>query len=86
MIRLGLFFYDHLYRRKLLEGSRAINLAKHAAGAALKPSFRHAFIYSDRHGDDSGSSLPTCSARKSMAPRSCPASAFSGPSEPGRVA
>lgn len=53
MIRLGLFFYDHLYRRKLLQGSQAINLHRHEAGRALKPSFRHAFIYSDCHGDDS---------------------------------
>lgn len=52
MIRLGLFLYDHLYRRKTLPGSRTINLHKHAAGRALKPEFRDAFIYSDCRGDD----------------------------------
>lgn len=53
MIRLGLFFYDHLYRRKLLKKSQAIDLRHHEAGQALKPSLHHAFIYSDCHGDDS---------------------------------
>jgi glycerol-3-phosphate dehydrogenase len=52
MIRLGLFFYDHLYHRKLLLGSQAIDLQKHSAGLTLKSSFRQAFIYSDCHGDD----------------------------------
>jgi glycerol-3-phosphate dehydrogenase len=53
MIRLGLFFYDRLARRRLLEASQAIDLHKHPAGAALKPEFRHAFAYSDCRGDDS---------------------------------
>ena len=33
MIRLGLFFYDHLARRRVLEGSQAIDLHRHPAGA-----------------------------------------------------
>jgi len=53
MIRLGLFFYDHLARRETLEGSKSISLARHPYGKALKPEFRHAFAYSDCHGDDS---------------------------------
>lgn len=53
MIRLGLFFYDHLARRERLEGSESIDLARHPYGKALKPEFRHAFAYSDCHGDDS---------------------------------
>lgn len=53
MIRLGLFLYDHLARREVLEGSRSIDLATHAYGEALKPEFRHAFAYSDCRGDDS---------------------------------
>lgn len=52
MIRLGLFFYDHLAWRKTLPASAAIDLRKHPAGAALKPEFRHAFAYSDCRGDD----------------------------------
>lgn len=32
---------------------QAIDLRRYEAGQALKPSLRHAFIYSDCHGDDS---------------------------------
>lgn len=53
MIRLGLFFYDHLARRKVLKRSEAIDFRKHPSGAALKPEFRHGFAYSDCRGDDS---------------------------------
>jgi len=52
MIRLGLFFYDHLAHRRVLEASQAIDLHKHPAGEALKPEFRHAFAYSDCRADD----------------------------------
>lgn len=53
MIRLGLFFYDYLARRKVLKRSEAIDFRKHPSGAALKPEFRHGFAYSDCRGDDS---------------------------------
>src|SRR5437016_3761481 len=53
MIRLGLFLYDHLTHRKLLEASKAIDLSTHPTGAALKPQYRHAFAYFDCRGDDS---------------------------------
>ncbi|HTO83292.1 MAG TPA: glycerol-3-phosphate dehydrogenase [Methylomirabilota bacterium] len=52
LIRTGLFLYDHLASRKRLAGSETIDLARHPFGAALKPSFRHAFAYSDCRGDD----------------------------------
>jgi glycerol-3-phosphate dehydrogenase len=52
MIRLGLFLYDHLARRRQLPGSESIDFRKHPAGAALKPEFRHGFAYSDCRGDD----------------------------------
>jgi len=52
MIRLGLFFYDHLARRRLLEASESIDLHHHPAGDALKPDYRHAFAYSDCRADD----------------------------------
>ncbi len=35
MIRTGLFFYDHLARRKLLPGSEGVDLRTHPAGAPL---------------------------------------------------
>lgn len=53
MIRTGLFLYDHLARRDRLPASRAIRLAAHAAGTALKPEFDTAFVYWDCCVDDS---------------------------------
>ena len=39
MIRAGLFLYDHLARREMLPGSRAVDLRTHPAGAPLKREF-----------------------------------------------
>ena len=47
LIRMGLFLYDHLGKRKWLAGSRQINLRKHMAGSTLKSSYTHGFEYSD---------------------------------------
>jgi len=47
MIRLGLFLYDHLGRRRTLPGSRRVNLRRHPAGAPLRDAFRIGFSYSD---------------------------------------
>jgi glycerol-3-phosphate dehydrogenase len=52
MIRLGVFLYDHLARREVLPGSRAIDLRRHPAGAPLKASFTRGFEYSDGWVDD----------------------------------
>ena len=52
MIRAGLFLYDHLARREVLPGSRAIDLRRHAAGAPLKKRFTKGFVYSDGWVDD----------------------------------
>ena len=52
MIRAGLFLYDHLARRRFLPGSRAITMARHVAGAALKGDFAQGFEYSDGWVDD----------------------------------
>ena len=53
MIRVGLFIYDHLARRRKLPASRAIDLRTHAAGQPLKFCFRRGFVYSDGWVDDS---------------------------------
>ncbi len=53
MIRAGLFLYDHLARREVLEGSCAMNLRGNAIGAPLKKQFTHGFAYSDGWVDDS---------------------------------
>ncbi|MDR6537990.1 glycerol-3-phosphate dehydrogenase [Variovorax soli] len=52
MVRIGLFLYDHLARREVLPGSRAVDLRTHAAGAPLKPQFKRGFVYSDGWVDD----------------------------------
>jgi len=52
LLRLGLFFYDNLGGRKLLPGTRVLNLKTDLAGMALKPTFRRAFEYSDGWVDD----------------------------------
>ncbi len=52
MIRAGLFLYDHLAKRRLLPGSRTIDLRRHPAGAALKPRYTKGFVYSDGWVDD----------------------------------
>jgi glycerol-3-phosphate dehydrogenase len=52
MIRLGLFFYDHLGGRQLLLPSRGIDMRRHTAGAPLIDSIRRGFVYSDARVDD----------------------------------
>jgi glycerol-3-phosphate dehydrogenase len=47
LIRLGLFFYDHLGGRKILPGTTTLDLANSPEGAPLNPKFRYAYEYSD---------------------------------------
>lgn len=47
MIRIGLFLYDHLGKRKRLPASKRINLENHVAGAPLKSDNKVAFTYAD---------------------------------------
>jgi glycerol-3-phosphate dehydrogenase len=54
LLRLGLFLYDHIGGRKLLPGTRALDLTTDPAGAPLKPGiFGKGFEYSDARVDDS---------------------------------
>ena len=53
MIRFGLFLYDHLGGRKLLPGTRTLDLTKDPAGGPLKSTFKKAFEYSDCWVEDS---------------------------------
>ncbi len=53
LLRLGLFLYDHLGGRKVLPATRSLDLSRDAAGAPLKPAYRHAFEYSDCWVQDS---------------------------------
>ena len=52
LIRLGLFLYDNLARRRYLPGSRRVALRRHAAGKPLVHAFHTGFIYSDGWVDD----------------------------------
>lgn len=52
LMRLGLFFYDHIGGRKVLPASRSVRLAN-GAYAALRPGLDHGFAYSDCWVDDS---------------------------------
>ncbi|TCS64001.1 glycerol-3-phosphate dehydrogenase [Varunaivibrio sulfuroxidans] len=53
LLRLGLFLYDHLGGRKLLPGTRTIDLVHDPLGAPMKPIARTGFEYSDCAVDDS---------------------------------
>ncbi|PHP68921.1 glycerol-3-phosphate dehydrogenase [Zhengella mangrovi] len=53
LIRLGLFLYDHLGGRRILPGTRRIDLDKDPAGLPLDSRFTRAFEYSDCWVEDS---------------------------------
>jgi len=53
LIRIGLFLYDHLGGRKILPGTKVIDLAEDTSGIALKGQYRHAYEYSDCWVEDS---------------------------------
>ncbi len=52
LIRLGLWLYDHLGGRQKLPGTRTLDLRRDLEGAAIRPTFRRAFEYSDCWVDD----------------------------------
>jgi len=52
LLRLGLFLYDHIGKRKLLPGTKQINLRTDAVGKPLKTKFSKGFEYSDCWVDD----------------------------------
>lgn len=52
IIRMGLWMYDHLGKRKILPGTTGYDLAGRPEGAPLKGMFKHAFEYSDVWVDD----------------------------------
>jgi glycerol-3-phosphate dehydrogenase len=65
MIRAGLFLYDHLARRSLLQASRAIRLDAAPYASGLKPEFRRGFSYADCRVDDAR--LVICNAADAAA-------------------
>lgn len=53
LVRSGLFIYDHLGGRKILPGTRTLDLRNHPAGQVLKKRFTKAYEYSDCWVEDS---------------------------------
>jgi glycerol-3-phosphate dehydrogenase len=53
LVRIGLFLYDHLARRKRLEASHAVALKGGDLGAPLRAAYKIGFTYSDCWVDDS---------------------------------
>lgn len=53
LLRLGLFIYDHLGRRRSLPATRSVDLRNGPLGAALKHGFTLGFEYSDGWVQDS---------------------------------
>ena len=52
LLRLGLLLYDWIGRRKILPGTRHLDLVTDPAGHALRGTFARAFEYSDCFADD----------------------------------
>jgi glycerol-3-phosphate dehydrogenase len=52
LLRLGLLLYDWIGRRRILPGTRQLDLITDPAGQPLRSSFAHAFEYSDCFADD----------------------------------
>ena len=53
LIRLGLFLYDHLGGRKILPGTKSLDLQHDPVGTPLKSEFRKGYEYSDCWIEDS---------------------------------
>jgi glycerol-3-phosphate dehydrogenase len=53
LLRLGLFLYDHIGKRKLLPGTTMVDLTRSVFGAPLKKIFSKGFEYSDCWVEDS---------------------------------
>ncbi|GMG85312.1 glycerol-3-phosphate dehydrogenase [Paralimibaculum aggregatum] len=53
LLRLGLFIYDNLGGRKILPGTRSLDLRRDPLGAPLKERFARGFEYSDAWVQDS---------------------------------
>ena len=53
LIRLGLFLYDHLGGRRILPGTRRLDLSQGPLAAPLRPGFRFGWEYSDCWVQDS---------------------------------
>lgn len=80
MIRIGLFLYDHLGRRRSLPDSKAVALEESGYGAGLRPDLRRGFVYSDCCTDDARLVLANARAAAELGARVLPRTRFDGAS------
>ena len=80
MIRIGLFLYDYLGRRRSLPDSKAVSLEESGYGAGLKPDLRRGFIYSDCWTDDARLVVANARAAAELGARVLPRTRFDGAS------
>ena len=62
MLRLGLWFYDHLAQRSVLPPARPLDLSSSAYGVGLRAQFARGFCYSDCWVDDARLVVHNCFA------------------------
>jgi glycerol-3-phosphate dehydrogenase len=66
LLRLGLFIYDHLAKRKIIKSSHQVNLKTDFYGQALKNNFNTGFVYSDCAVDDARLVIANALAAKEL--------------------
>lgn len=83
MLRLGLWLYDHMGKRRRLAPSRHVRLPDSPYGRALKPGFRDGFTYADCWVDDARlvvlSALDAAERGADIRPRTACTAATRGP-------
>nr|WP_237143901.1 FAD-dependent oxidoreductase [Piscirickettsia salmonis] len=79
LIRIGLFLYDHLAKRKFLPRSRAYNLNTTLFGKNLKSKLKRGFSYYDCHVDDSRLVVLNALSAKEQGQQSLHAASASSP-------
>ena len=64
LLRLGLFLYDNLGKRRFLKGSSSVNFNTDETGAILRSDLKYGFEYSDCFVDDNRLTLANALAAK----------------------
>jgi len=78
MIRMGLFLYDHLAKRRSLPDSEAVMLDDDGYGIGLKRELRRGFLYSDCWADDARLVIANARAAAELGARVIPRMRFDG--------
>lgn len=73
LIRLGLWFYDHLYHRDILKSSKTIhNMTEFLLKNPLKSNYQSGFYYQDGYTDDSRLVIANALLAKKLGATICP--------------